>query len=132
MQNPKKKALIVEGDRLSGREAADVLSNAGFETFEVLVHEDPLMCAEQQEPSVIILDMASPGMDGFAIFRMLRESHECGTIPIIALIDGNPANGVSYTQDDFEAAFDVPGPEAIIEKPIDARFFITSVMGVLG
>ncbi len=132
MQNPKRKALIIEGDRLSGRELAAVLSNAGFETYEVMVHEDPLLHAEQEQPSVIIVDMATPGMDGFAAFKALRESHLTDRIPIIALTDGDHSSGVYYTEEDFEAAFDVRGPEGIIEKPINARFLMTCVMGVLG
>lgn len=132
MRNPKKKALIVEGDRLTGRELAAVLSNAGFETCEVMAHEDPVLQAELEQPSVIIVDMATPGMDGFAAFKALRESHQTDKIPIIALTDGDRSGGIYYTEEDFEAAFDVHGPEGIIEKPIDARFLMTCVMGVLG
>jgi PleD family two-component response regulator len=132
MRSLKKKALIVEGDRLTGREVAAVLKNAGFETFEVMVHEDPLLHASLEQPSLIILDMAAPGMDGFAAFQALRGSHQTENIPIIVLTDGNHNSSIYYTPEDFEAAFDVRGPEGIVEKPIDVRFLMTCIMGVLG
>jgi PleD family two-component response regulator len=132
MKSPKMKALIIEGDRLTGREVAAVLGNAGFETVEIMAHEDSLLHAELEQPSVIILDMATPGIDGFAAFKALRESHLTESIPIIAMTDGDRKSGVYYTQEDFEAAFDVRGPEGIIEKPINSRFLITCIMGVMG
>ena len=132
MNGINKKALIVEGDRLTGKELAAVLRNAGFDTVEVMAHEDPVLHAELEQPDVIILDMTSSDMDGFAAFHALRESHQTEKIPIVALTDGDRNNGVYYTPEDFEAAFDVRGPEGIIEKPINARFLMTCVMGVLG
>lgn len=132
MNGINKKALIVEGDRLTGKELAAVLCNAGFDTVEVMCHEDPVLHAELEQPDVIIIDMASRDMDGFAAFHALRESHQTEKIPIVALTDGDRNNGVYYTPEDFEAAFDVRGPEGIIEKPVNARFLMTCVMGVLG
>lgn len=132
MHTLRKKVLIVEGDRLTGSEVAAVLDNAGFETVEVMAHEDPLWHTEVEQPSLIILDMASPERDGFSAFWALRESHHAGKIPIIALTDGDRNNAIYYSPEDFETAFGVRGPEGIIEKPINAGFLVTCVMGVLG
>ncbi len=132
MQSLRKKVLIVEGDRLTGREVAAVLDNAGFETIEILPHEDPLLNAELEQPSLIVLDITSPERNGFADFWALRESHRAGPIPIIALTDGDRNNAVYYAPEDFETAFGVRGPEGILEKPVNAGFLVTCVMGLLG
>ena len=54
------------------------------------------------------------------------------TIPIIALADGDRKNGIYYTSEDLEAAFNVPGPDMIVDKPVDPHYLLTCILGVAG
>ena len=132
MRYPQKKALIIEGDRLTGSEVAAVLGNAGFETVEVMTHEDPLLHAELEKPSIIILDMTSSERVGLDAYWALRASYQTGNIPIVVITDGDRNDGIHNSKADFETVFGVRAPEGIIEKPINAGFLVTCVMGVLG
>ncbi len=128
----KKKVLIIDDDKLVSQKIEHLMCGAGWDAEEVLHAEDVVMMAEHTLPDLIILDTAARGFDGYAIFKTLRDSPKTGRIPIIALIDPDHDDGVKYTPDDFEAAFDVRAPEGVIDKPVDPRFLMTCVNGVAG
>ncbi len=127
----KRKVLIIAGDRLLARNVEGLLRGMGLDTEEVQRVDDGLLLAELEQPSLIIMDVSSDSFDGFSLFKTLRETHQTEHIPIILLTSEQFRGGI-YGPEDFEAAFDVRGPEGMLEKPVDHRFLATSVLGVLG
>jgi len=73
-----------------------------------------------------------PAMDGFEVFRRLRESPFTERIPILNVTGYNAEKGTTYTKEDLEAAFGVSAPEAFVDKPVDAAHLLHCVLGGVG
>jgi len=69
-----------------------------------------LELARAHHPDVILLDIHLPGIDGYEVFRRLRESAETAAIPIIAI---SAAAMPSDVQHGLDAGFD-----AYLTKPV--------------
>jgi len=132
MTGSKRKVLIIESDLLTVRRVEELLRSQGWETDDTPDWWLGRMLAQQQQPDVIVLDVADPKAEGYETFKELRESPATATIPIIALADGDRKNGIYYTSEDLEAAFNVPGPEMIVDKPVDPHYLMTCILGVAG
>jgi len=52
-----------------------------------LAHDGPgaLSAAREFCPSVVLLDIGLPGMDGYEVARRLRADPDCGKISVIAI-----------------------------------------------
>jgi two-component system, cell cycle response regulator DivK len=68
------RALYVEYFRLSGVRAEEAADGA-----------EAIMKARELRPTVIVMDMAMPGLDGFVATRMLKQDAETRDICIVAL-----------------------------------------------
>jgi two-component system cell cycle response regulator len=70
-----------------------------------------LALAEEHSPTVILLDLDMPGMDGFEVLRILKENPRTLQIPVIVL------SGLQSSQDKV-TAFDL-GAVDYVTKPFD-------------
>jgi CheY-like chemotaxis protein len=61
-----------------------VLQSAGFEVVEARDGIEALNAARASKPSVIVMDMFMPNMDGLTATRALRDEPELRRIPVIA------------------------------------------------
>lgn len=109
----KARILIVEDDEqvstflcelLRGRAGIDALETAsnGFEAGRKL---------QSFEPSLVLLDLMMPGMDGFSVCRTLKQDPATRHIRVVAMT-GYPS------ADNIERILDA-GAEVCLEKPID-------------
>jgi|SRR5687767_2578314 len=115
------KILIAE-DHLDSREALRTLLEAfGFEVVEAVNGKQAVEAALHEHPSLILMDVMMPVMDGFEAIRHIREGSETNTIPIIALTAMEGAR---------ELAFHA-GANDYVSKPIDIRQLIALLNGWL-
>jgi two-component system, cell cycle response regulator DivK len=61
-----------------------VLQSAGFEVVEARDGIEALHAARANKPSVIVMDMFMPNMDGLTATRALRDEPDLRRIPVIA------------------------------------------------
>lgn len=127
-----KQVLIVDDDSIARLFVQAVMENAGWQTFEGVDGAEAVELAESRKPDLIILDVSMPVMDGFEAFRRLRRNPETAKIPIIMLTGINNDSGMKYTPEEMERLFGVERPEGFVDKPVDANFLLTSVMGIVG
>jgi len=75
-------------------------------------------------PSLLVLDVHLPGMNGLELIRLLRRSPECPRLPIIAVSaeERQPQSVVQGFND---------GADEYLIKPIDAELFIARVDSLL-
>ena len=60
-----------------------VLVPRGFEVVEAADGPSALAAAKEYHPSLILLDVMLPGLDGYAVCRALKEDPETQDIPVI-------------------------------------------------
>lgn len=83
------KSVLCIDDSATSRAVLKVyLSGKSYEIHEAADGETGLTLARQLRPSVILLDLKMPGMDGLTFCRTLRSDPLLRPIPVI-LISGN-------------------------------------------
>lgn len=92
-----------------------LLSYLRGQAFDILVARDGadgLRKAAKGRPDVVLLDVAMPGMDGYAVCRRLREDPRTAAVPVIFLsanatldhkLEGFAAGGADYIGKPFSA-----------------------------
>jgi len=92
--------------------------------YEVTCVDNGKRCIElleqNQIPDLILLDIMLPGMNGWAIYRIIKEHQSWKDIPIVFLTDRNDAiakNAGSFLGNDFiNKPFKIPELKMRIER----------------
>jgi diguanylate cyclase (GGDEF)-like protein len=87
------------------------LRNEEIEFVSTLNGTDGLQTALARQPSLVLLDLDMPGVDGFEVLRSLKENKDTVQIPVIVL------SGMQSPQDKV-TAFDL-GAVDYVTKPFD-------------
>jgi len=115
--------LVVEDNLLNLELVRDVLITAGMKVIEARSGAEGLEAAARIRPSLILLDIRLPGLDGFAVLERLRADPATASIPIVAL---TAQAMVGDREQALEAGF-----SGYIPKPIDTRTLADSVRRLL-
>ena len=105
--------LVIEDEPTSLKLAHVILAAEGHDVKDADAAEKALDTIRRDKPDVILLDLALPGMDGFALARILKKNPDTKDIRIIAVT----AYPDRYNELDALAA----GCDAYITKPIDIK-----------
>jgi CheY-like chemotaxis protein len=106
-----KAILIVDDNPQNLKLARVVLANEGFDVRTASNAEDALQLLRTVTPSLILMDVQLPGMDGLELTRRLKADPATRPIRVIAL--------TAYAmKGDDEKAF-AAGCDGYITKPID-------------
>ncbi len=107
--------LIVEDNEKNMKLARDILQYHGFATVEATTGEDGVALAASRTPSVILMDIQLPGIDGVTALERIRKDAATSRIPVVAMT-------ASVMKEDRER-FDRAGFDGFITKPIDVKRF---------
>ena len=77
--------LVVEAEGSITKLIQNHLGREGYQATTVLNGEDAVLYTLREIPSLIILDVMLPGVDGYCIIQQLRDHPKCMHIPIIVL-----------------------------------------------
>lgn len=117
------KILIVEDDSDIVELLTYNLQEAGFETEAVFNGGDAIERAVEMQPSLIILDLMLPEVDGLEVCRLLKQDTQTADIPIIMLTaKGEEIDRVIGLQ---------LGADDYVTKPFSQREFVLRVRAVL-
>lgn len=99
------KILVVDDDASINELIKINLELAGYKVFQAFDGIKGFALAKQELPSLVILDVMMPEVDGFTVAKRIRENPETKNIPIIMLtalsqID-DKANGFNIGVDDY-------------------------------
>ena len=75
--------LAVDDDEVSRKILERVLTHAGFRVFTANSGMSALELLSQIEPSLILLDVMMPGMDGYELCAELRANEGTANIPVV-------------------------------------------------
>ncbi len=115
---------IVEDDPVTQRIIAENLSAHGFQPQLFDTAEKAYAALHHKmKPSLIILDMLLPGMSGVDLIRLLKQTKEWGSIPVVVV-------SVLSRDDAPQAGQDVSSAYWV-NKPFDASHLIQTIQGIL-
>lgn len=77
--------LVVEDDKFLRDLLVQKLKREGFSIIEAITGSDALRLAKESHPSIVLLDLILPGLDGFEILKRLKEDAATAPIPVIIL-----------------------------------------------
>ena len=111
--------LIVEDNASNMKLATTLLESAGHTVLCVTTAEAGLALARAERPSLILMDVQLPGMDGLQATALLKQDATTRAIPVIALT----ALAMKGDEERIRAA----GCDGYIAKPMRYREFLATV-----
>jgi len=80
-----KKVLVVEDDMDNRRIVVKVLSVEGYQVIEAIDGVEALARVREEQPDLILMDLALPNLDGWEATRQLKLDPATRSIPVVAL-----------------------------------------------
>lgn len=77
--------LVVEDDAALRQSIALLLELQGYRAFTAANGTDGLALATRERPTIVVTDVAMPGLTGFELLEALRRNEATATIPVIVL-----------------------------------------------
>lgn len=116
----KKRILIVDDESWVAQLVEGYLEDAGFSVITSSDGNDAIIQFEMMDPSVIILDLMLPGIDGLEVARRVRKVSDVPIIMLTARADEvDRVTGLELGADDY------------IVKPFSPRELVSRVRAVL-
>jgi two-component system, cell cycle response regulator DivK len=115
--------LVVEDNDKNRKLVRDVLTFKGYEIIEAETGEAGVRLAQERHPSLILMDIRLPGIDGIEALRQLRAEEATREIPIMAMT-------ASVMTADRQKITDA-GFDAFQSKPLKVSDFVAAVERLL-
>lgn len=115
--------VVVEDEQDSMELVIELLEYHGIRAVPAHSAEEALRLLEKTVPTLIIIDLALPGMDGWELLRHLQHSPRLNSIPRVAVTAYHTAEVASHA---IEAGFD-----AYFAKPLEATSFVRELEGIV-
>ena len=115
--------LVVDDDWGLRRLICLVLNQEGFEVIEAADGAEALARAHDSNPTLVLLDVMMPGMDGFDVCRRLRNDQRTQQLPIVF---SSALDAVDQCNEAQQL-----GADDCLKKPIDPGELIARLRGVM-
>ena len=115
--------LVVEDNDKNRKLVRDVLTFKGYEIIEAETGEEGVRLAQERHPSLVLMDIRLPGIDGIEALRQLRAEEATREIPIMAMT-------ASVMTADRQKITDA-GFDAFQSKPLKVKDFAAAVARLL-
>ena len=115
--------LIIEDNEKNRKLARDVLQVKGYKTIESETAEEGLKLALEKSPTLVLMDIQLPGMDGIRALKQLRANPQTKSIPVIAIT----ASAMTNNRQTMLAE----GFDGYQSKPISVKDFLGELERVL-
>jgi len=119
----KKEILIVEDNPANMKLASFLLEHAGYGVLRAGNAVEGIALARAHFPSLILMDIQLPGMDGLEATRIIKADALLRGIKVVAL--------TAFAMKDDEQRILAAGCDAYIAKPIQYRAFLAEVARLL-
>jgi CheY-like chemotaxis protein len=115
--------LVVEDNEKSRKLVRDVLTFKGYEVIDAETGEEGVRLAQKRRPSLILMDIRLPGIDGIEALGQLRAEPATREIPVLAMT-------ASVMTEDRQKVMDA-GFDAFQSKPIKVKDFVIAIAQLL-
>jgi two-component system response regulator AtoC len=113
--------LVIEDEHAALEALSMLLSDEGYTVIEADRGQTGLMCARQEEPDLILLDIRLPDVNGLELLGRLRDER-CDAAVVVMTADTTSSNAIRATQ---LGAFDY------IAKPINDEHLLVLIRRAL-
>ena len=118
------KVLVVEDEVDSMELVQELFHHYGINSIGASSGEEALHILETETPTLIIIDLALPGIDGWGLLGALKNKRALSNIPRVAITAYHTAEVANQA---IEKGFD-----AYFSKPLDATSFVRELQGIIG
>lgn len=118
------KILVIEDNETNMELAITLIVASGHSALEARTAEEGIQKAKSEMPSLILMDISLPGMDGLTATGLLKKDPETNHIPVVAL--------TAHAMKGDEAKALEAGCCGYLTKPIDTRAFPAELKRFLG
>ena len=115
--------LVVEDEADSMELVQGLLGHYGIHSVGATSGEEALQLLGEMTPTLIILDLALPGVDGWELLNTLRVHKSLSRVPCVAIT-------AFHTPELAEQAIEA-GFSAYFAKPIDATSFVRELQTIV-
>ena len=124
------KVLIADDEQECIDFVREALNDVDCEVISAMDGEEALNVAREQKPSVVILDVQMPKLDGFSVFSKLRADAALSSVPVIMLTAVTARTGIRTNADEM-GDYIGSAPEMYIDKPIEPIVLKQAVMRLI-
>jgi CheY-like chemotaxis protein len=115
--------LVIEDEDDSMEFVQGLLDHHGIESVGVSSGEEALEALKTIQPTLIIVDLALPGLDGWQLLQRFRANPQLRDVPRVAITAYHTAE---LAEQAIEAGF-----SAYFAKPLDATSFVRELEGIV-
>jgi two-component system cell cycle response regulator DivK len=116
-------ALVVE-DEIDGMELVrDWLTYYGIQSTAAHNAEQALVILETLVPTVMIIDLELPGMDGWSLLRAIQQDSQLSGVPCVAI--------TAYHTNELARQAVSAGFNSYLSKPLEIKSFIHELQRVV-
>ena len=118
------RVLVVDDDADTRGMMETVLAQRGAQVIVASSAAEALECVEREAPDVLLSDIGMPGMDGYALMRVLRDRPGARAIPAAAL--------TAYAHADDRGQAIAAGYQLHVAKPVEPAELVAVVASLAG
>lgn len=108
-----KTVLIVDDSNTNNILLQSILESEGINSSIAFSGEEAFSLLKTEKPSLILLDIMMPNIDGFTVLKNIKSNEETNEIPVIFITAKN--------NDDIKQKAIDEGAIDLIQKPIDVN-----------
>jgi CheY-like chemotaxis protein len=115
--------LVVEDEADSMELVRELLEYHGILSVGATTGEEAIQLLQKMNPTLIIIDLALPGIDGWGLLNHIQKNPRLAPVPCVAV---TAYHNPTLANEAIAAGFD-----AYFAKPIDATSFVRELQGII-
>jgi CheY-like chemotaxis protein len=115
--------LVIEDEDDSRELVQELLEQHGIASVGVSSGEEALEHVDAMQPTLIVVDLALPGLDGWQLLQRFKSQPTLKPVPCVAITAYHTAE---LAEQAIEAGFD-----AYFAKPLDTTSFVRELEGIV-
>ena len=116
--NVKRSVLVVDDEADLLDLLSDYLGAEGFDVVQATDGIDALSCMYAARPSVVLIDLMMPRMNGLEVLAQIRNDRALADVPVVAM-SGDV---------DMLARATLAGANEVLRKPVEPRLIVRALI----